>query len=283
VPARNSFGNLIYASGCDRDEWPPALFQQGRPDGWIRYLPAYENRGAANKGGSGWRGFCKFPPNKSVAPPQGGTIANGVAEVVVTTFVTLNVMSYTWTNVRFDASDPAGLTSNVCRPSVLTADAGYALLTNDPWYGKVTITNYNFSPGARAQGVIPPAYKRDEGPVEALEYLDGKMVFDNGNSSRLASDEELEDLGYTRCETEDCQEELRILDQQQAELDPSTQPLPTVPASVSTVEVQYTSMANYQQPGSKAFEQASEPTATPSTKLSGDHVRHHRHGHRHRH
>ncbi|RMY87514.1 hypothetical protein D0862_10680 [Hortaea werneckii] len=99
-------------------------FQQGLADGYIRYLPGPQNGGVANNKGSGWRKLCKFPPESSVASPQGGIIANGVVVAVVTTHVTLNVHSITWTNVSPGVGDPEGLTSNVCRPSVLNADVG---------------------------------------------------------------------------------------------------------------------------------------------------------------
>lgn len=43
---------------------------------------------------AGWKGFCKVPLYKSVARAQGDPIGGGVVTEVVTTFITLNVMSY---------------------------------------------------------------------------------------------------------------------------------------------------------------------------------------------
>jgi hypothetical protein len=52
--------------------------------------------------------------------------------MIITTVITLNVMSYTWKNIVMQAGDPQALTANVCRPSVLTGDVGYALFVEDP-------------------------------------------------------------------------------------------------------------------------------------------------------
>lgn len=44
------------------------------------------------------------------------------------------------------------------------------------------------------------------------------MVVNEGNSTRLATDEEIEmELGYTRCKSGECKEELEFLRQQQAQ------------------------------------------------------------------
>lgn len=133
------------------------------------------------------------------------------------TIVTLNVLSYTWNNVNPAAGDPYGLRENVCRPSVLTADVGFALQTDDPWYGGIQISAYNSNPVV-PKGTTQPDYKRDEDSAwnvvvdpGDVDYVDGKMVVDEGNSTRLASERELQELGYTRCETPACEAELEIL------------------------------------------------------------------------
>jgi hypothetical protein len=268
--------------GCQRDEWPPALFQQGEEDGFIRYLPAGENGGVANNKKTGWTRFCNFPPKQRVGPVQGGPIANGVVTQVVTVYVTLNVMSYTWKNVKYDSNDPYGLTSNVCRPSVLTADVGYAIFTDDPWYGKVRISDYNFDPGQKAYNVQVPQYKRSPELQDVPKYVDGNMIIDNGNSSRHLSREELEELGYSRCKTPDCKVELEIIQANLDSADSAPDQLPTVEATASSTSAHPTSTIEHYQPGSKPTLQASV-TAQPTTAYSRDHGRRHRHhkGHHH--
>lgn len=230
--------------GCHRDEWLPALFQQGVNDGYVRYLPAGEDTGAANYKESGWRRFCAFPPKQRVGRVQGGAIANGMVTHVVTVYVTLNVMSYTWKNVKYDSNDPWGLTSNVCRPRVLTADAGYAIFTDDPWYGSVRISDYNFSPGQKALGVTPPTFKRSPEDLDVVQYVDGNMVIDNGNNTRRLSKEELEGLGYSRCDTPDCRAELELIQAELDSIDLAPDQLPTVEATVSSTTTHPTSTNN---------------------------------------
>lgn len=116
-------------------------------------------------------------------------------------------------------SDPYGLEKNVCRPSVLTADVEYALQTNDPWYGGLAKDVYNKDPGALTNGVSQPKYKRDRtGDEDGMVVFDfsedgeggaTRMTADDSNSTRLATDEELqEQLGYVRCQMPDCSKEL---------------------------------------------------------------------------
>lgn len=216
---------------CQRDEWPPAYFQQGRADGWVRFLPGAENGGAANDGRGGWKGICKFPPEKTVAN-QGGPIADMGSYYLMTSYestvVTLNVMSYTWENVNPPAGDPDGLGANVCRPSVLTNDVGYALLTDNPWYLGRPPTTYTMDPGSLTVGVSQPQYRRnrrgrEDGGTVVIDFSEGdegddlRLTADDGNSTRLATDEEIRQLGYTRCRTPGCWEELEELRQMQAE------------------------------------------------------------------
>ncbi|KUI60196.1 Chitotriosidase-1 [Cytospora mali] len=241
---------------CQRDEWPPAHFQQGRADGWIRFLPGDQNGGIPNDGEGGWQGICKFPPQKRVAK-EGGPITDMGNYYLMTsytsTIITLNVMSYTWKNVNPPAGDPYGLTANVCRPSVLTADVGYALQTDDPWYGGRRVNAYNLDPGALTVGKSQPTYRRNKRGQE-----DGMVVFDfneddegdglrvtadDGNSTRLATDEEIEELGYVRCNTPDCWEELEELRQMQAEASIATETAAVVGSATDLVQASATATA----------------------------------------
>lgn len=219
------------ALSCQRDEWPPAHFQQGRADGWVRFLPGDQNGGIPNDAEGGWKGICKFPPDKQIQS-EGGPITDMGNYYLMTTYtstiITLNVMSYTWKNVNPAVGDPYGLGENVCWPSVLTGDVGYALQTDDPWYGGWAKTEYNKDPGALTKGVSQPKYKRDRTgeEVDMIVFAfseDGeggptRMTADDGNSTRLATDEELQEkLGYVRCKTPDCAEEMDELRLMQAD------------------------------------------------------------------
>lgn len=220
------------ALSCQRDEWPPAHFQQGRADGWVRFLPGDQNGGIPSDSEGGWKGICKFPPEKQVQK-EGGPITDMGNYYLMTTYtstiITLNVMSYTWKNVNPAVGDPYGLAENVCRPSVLTGDVGYALQTDDSWYGGWAPTTYNKDPGSLTKGVSQPKYKRDRtGEEDSMVVFDfssedgedgaTRMLVNDGNSTRLATDEELqEQLGYVRCKTPDCAEELDELRLMQAD------------------------------------------------------------------
>lgn len=210
----NQAKNEVKETNCQLDEWPPALFQQGRRDGWIRYLPGDQNGGIPNDKTGGWKNICKFPPDKQVKT-EGGPITDMGNYYLMTsytsTIITLNVLSYTVQNVNAAANDPYELTSNVCRPSVLTTDVGFALMTQDPWYNGVVITDYNYSPGTKTINVQQPTFKR------RFAYINGVIIVDEGNATRRATDQEMEDnLGYSRCTSFECREELDLLRQQLA-------------------------------------------------------------------
>lgn len=272
---------------CQRDEFPPSHFQQGERVGWIRLLPNDQNSNAANlrPGVAGWKGFCKYPPHKSVAKAQGGPIVGGVITEVVTTFITLNVMSYTWTSVSAPAGDPQGLSTNPCYPSVLTADVGFALMTDDPWYQGVHLNDYNFDPGMKTKGKVKPNYKRDSNFPGQLDYVDGNIIVDDGNSSRHVLDEELEDLGYARCATPDCEMELERLRDEQAEVGLPTQALPMPTAEVTATVTPTVRTTSNQAPAPKLRAASSQPTAAFSDRSASSHMRRHRarHGHQHGH
>lgn len=188
----------------------------------------------------------------------------------------------TWKSVNPPIGDPEGLTANVCRPSVLTADVGHALLTDDPWYNGVRISDYRSSPGRKTQGVKQPVFRRDdelmEG-LEALDFVDGRMVVDEGNSSRPAYQEEIEQLGYERCETPDCQAELEILHEHQANASRAKAMPPTVAATASTTDDPLQQTTASRQPGTiRAY-----PAKVPTFRINDGHPRRGFHHHHHHH
>lgn len=261
-------------TNCQMDEWPQARFQQGTAWGYIRLLPGDQNGGVPGHDwtsnlGSGWKRFCNFPPRSHVEQPQGGPAGT----VIITTVITLNVMSYTWKNIAKSAGGPEALTANVCRPTVLTGDVGYPLFTDDPWYTSQGITihgDYNSDPGPRTSTIARPLYKRELDTLDELDFVDGNLIVDNGNSSRPLSHEELELLGYTECATPECEAEYAILKEQQEALGR----LPDREESgVSTAAS--TPTTAYDLPASKARASLEYPTATKSATRSDVHRRRH--------
>jgi hypothetical protein len=96
----------------------------------------------------------------------------------------------------------------------LTADVGYTLFTDDPWYtsqGIVINGDYNSHPGPKTINALFPVLKRGSKPVAELDLVEGNLIVDDGFSSRELSDEEIESLGYARCATPECDAELAIL------------------------------------------------------------------------
>ena len=221
--------NKRVAPRCERDEWPPAHFQQGRPDGFIRLLPGSQNGGVANSGLGGWRNFCKYPPDKQVII-QGGNIqyaGNIVYTTIVTsTVVTINVMEYNWFNTQAPPSDPWLLTANPCYPSILTQDPGFALLTWDHFYGGAPPRlPYSVPPTAQyTMGKKPPSKRSLGTNIYGQEFTmndDGTILVDEGNSTRKASELEiLEHFNLAKCMTPDCKAELEDWAELERQLSP---------------------------------------------------------------
>ena len=132
--------------------------------------------------------------------------------------------------------------------------------------------------------MTPPTFKRSPEDLDVVQYVDGNMVIDNGNSIRRLSKEELEDLGYSRCDTPDYRAELELIQAELDSIDLAPDQLPTVEATVSSTTTHPTSTNNDYQPGSTPTLQASA-TAQPVMEYSRDHGRRHRHryGHNHGH
>lgn len=235
-----------------RDEWPPNHFNQGVNDGYIRLLPSEQNSGAANKSPkqNGWKGFCKFPPDKDVKV-EGGPIEDKgdsyEVTIMTSTIVTLPVMSYTWSGISEPAGDPAGIENNKCWPSVLTNDPGFALLTNDPYYngwGGVRGYAYKWAPEhAVTVGKSQPKFKRDadgQGDDDFVWDPESRVLLANdGNSTRLATEEEIREiLGMKKCATPDCAAELEVVSAYEAQLGLPTHPVVPAASSLTNVYVE---------------------------------------------
>ncbi|KAI0015402.1 hypothetical protein F4780DRAFT_87394 [Xylariomycetidae sp. FL0641] len=176
-------------------------------------------------------------------------------------------MSYTWKNIQTTGNDIYGLTENKCHPSVLTNHVGFALMTDDSWYQGAIIVAYNHDPGSKIHHVHTPRFRarRDEEEPALIRFIGGVMTADEGNSTPLATDEEIEQqLGYTRCQTPDCRAELDILRQYQAEAGMATlvQTERALPMTTTTMTTSLSPATSSNQGQPSWTTQVSQPTAT---------------------
>lgn len=151
------------------------------------------------------------------------------------------------------------VTANNRRPSILTADPGFALLTGDPWYDNYPLSrllaiDYKYAPNAAlVAGKTRPVYKRSSD--DADEFIwdadNEKLLVAEGNSTRLAAEDEIREvLGLHKCVTPDCAPELAALSAFEAEMGLPTQP--AVPATSSLTRVYVESETTMDPSGPKA-------------------------------
>ncbi|KAL9585251.1 MAG: hypothetical protein Q9212_001643 [Teloschistes hypoglaucus] len=204
---------------CERDEFPPAdLWQDRGGQQWIRLIPEKDNGGAgpALFGGN----LCFSTPRshlvgeRSIRQWQQGNKATELWSRTVA--ITRSVLVLVFTSMQPWADD--GLTENPCWPSTLVNDPGFALLWFDEWNEDrdrplAQLLAYSRPPSQQiTQGKLnKPGYirKRDT----SSNYLDpSEIVFDDGNSTRRATDEELlADFGFLRCQDKDCRSDPEAL------------------------------------------------------------------------
>lgn len=123
---------------CERDEYPPIRFQAKDPalqyTQWMRVLPKDDNQGA----GKLWQGKCgKAHSSKKT---EGGPINNRVCTEIASTEYTVTAFSLKFTNTGASSGQ---LVSDPCLPTLITDDIGFALMTQDKWYGDNILGHYN--------------------------------------------------------------------------------------------------------------------------------------------
>jgi hypothetical protein len=134
-------------ANCQRDEYPPAYLLTkgaGYSDQLVRYLPGAQNGAAGNI----WQGVCFADPIKDLSDAEferlfstkGArtmNINNGKRYFApIVTLPTRPVFSWAAWNHQTLPND--GLDDNPCWPSKQAPnDPGFALLTDDPYYGGV--------------------------------------------------------------------------------------------------------------------------------------------------
>ncbi|KAI0537757.1 hypothetical protein GGR58DRAFT_501952 [Xylaria digitata] len=209
---------------CEADEYPPAAFWQGAlsPKQYIRFSPGRQNGGAGSLFGLG---FCEYddqghPPVETANKRYVGDLVVGGLKRRVTQYMART----TRRAVRIDfikIVDPdgvAGLSVNPCWPEILLEDPGFALLTDDPYYA----AHRDVQRYAKANypNLIPLNALRNHTPQQGYRKQDEKShgldpeawVFDDGNSTRRVTEDELvRYLGFLRCNSADCHEEMHEL------------------------------------------------------------------------
>lgn len=206
----------IRGGGCERDEWPPALFLEanngrnnlegGQLDvdrtQYIRLDPKRDNSDA----GKLWLGLC--PPIAEHDRDQGvvsikDAVAAGGRRTQVTKYratYTRSVFSIDFNMAGYVDDGDDGLSINPCipvRPNDNNNYRGYAMLFSDPYFPGHP--QYDF----RGLWAKAPT-KRD------LESLHPEEIFvADGNDTRPATKDELwRDFGMAECEDSTCSKEL---------------------------------------------------------------------------
>jgi hypothetical protein len=290
VPPFTKFKQPGKPEVCQRDEYPPIAFAPA--GGWIRYLPAGQNQGA----GTLWSGICKSNPANNLGPVQGGPTAFSTCTSQRYLTYSLNAFSMAFKNMPAQADD--GIPSNQCLPSI-TADAGFALFTDDAWYGaaphinpKKTDYASKIIPAALLvnAGAIPrPAgpYKRDVDLAGHARHDDlfedpDRIFVDDGNSTRKALDEELwEHLGLKRCQDKACSNEKEMLNIEEAE----SEELKEIPITAALGPSPTSTLPEASSPpmtGGSPWTGITQATQTPESELKKrKHLHRHRHNHHH--
>ncbi|CZR61249.1 uncharacterized protein PAC_11145 [Phialocephala subalpina] len=228
-----------HLNSCQRDEWPPFAFMANDPEQqytqWLRFLPQRDNNGA----GKLW-GTCSKA--KTQIKTEGGPINNLVCTEYTSTLYTVTGFSMIFANTG-EAS--GRMSNNPCLPTILTPDPGYALMTNDGWYGDNALLGYNPADYAEApvhtltQGLTwyrdhPRRSYEEEAmlendwealqpavheilsqrppsqyiPTQKLKINPEDILVDEGNSTRKATPRELwEAYGFFKCQKEGCPDE----------------------------------------------------------------------------
>lgn len=212
-------------------------------------------------------GVC---PNELLVESKTRSVQNGLrCTEFVTTITTQVVASVKFENLPVDPDGEDYLSRNACTPRFRDEnadfhDVGFALYTDDPWYGgRRPFEYWDSVPDHLA---VHDPWRRDLGNEMAQLLVDpGSVIIEDRNSSRLATPEELLEQGMVECRSEGCLEELA-----EAGLDEYGEPTLVDTTAVMTA-------------GSASEEESSLPTAHVGdgngAELAGAHHRAHLRAH----
>ncbi|KAI4721608.1 glycoside hydrolase [Aureobasidium sp. EXF-10727] len=275
---------------CARDEYPPFRFLIGDMNidypQWIRFLPYSENSGA----GQIWKGVCSSKARSSTNV-QGGPASDQTCTEINHITYTVNAMTMLFTNMPPTNDD--GLANNPCLP-IITDDIGFALFTNDPWYGSSLGRGknqyaYKYDPvPALTNGKTAPRNWRNLAKRE-LDFGDNMglpddIIVDEGNTTRKATDEELlEDFGLYRCTSENCDKEREALQVLGARELQDSVPRTRVPSAFATLSTIASSVLDVDVSGPAVRTGgATMPSESSVRSEATGYAQRHLHGHIHR-
>ena len=204
---------------CERDEYPPIGFWQDQDihSQKIRMVPRAENgrAGAALFG----LGFCRYgndgrPPASTQNAHFDRLIHGPDRDTEVYTADVTTTLSTV--KIKFNAypNDPDwGITANLCWPSTLTNDPGFALLTDDHWYFDPVNNQRRQANGAYARP--PPLALTQNNPPRPgyqkrfLDLLSMDLAPHEGNTTQELMEEYLSEFGIHKCRSTNCEKELQ--------------------------------------------------------------------------
>jgi chitinase len=235
-----------------QDEYPPAAFWQGnRAKQYIRFSPGAQNEGA----GSLFKlGFCGYGQDNRLPSSRSDLRANGqrvYGNIVRSVTDYREVVTQRRVEIDFPGLvNPGdwGLEQNLCWPEHLLYDPGFAVLTDDRYYGGnaqlraaqgYAKDNY---PGKIPQDILDEAARSGYKSMDGYRKRDDKHALDpagwvlnDGNSTRSLTKEELEELGIIKCDTPECQAEMKALGIESAQVvQPSQAPMVQATATAIT-------------------------------------------------
>jgi len=252
-PYWRNLANARHGAACNADEWPPALFwfgENSRGPVWIRFCDGSDNQ----KAGRLWQRFCPHIAERETFKPEDGS--NSLGQEINRGRTTITVRctaTYTRKTFHLDvpgAAPPFAVDQNDCRPAQ-PDDPGFALLTTDPWYALPAHDQYT---------QYTPRYFNNHARRD-IWFDPETIVFDDGNSTRKATDEELRDqYGFIRCSDDSCSKEMEDLGIESAV---HVAPSASLPATAfGTVTTSTASVTSRSFDTSKTLESQPEPTAS---------------------
>ncbi|CZR67060.1 uncharacterized protein PAC_16959 [Phialocephala subalpina] len=215
-----------WGSGCQRDEWPPALFLtindgymglQGHDPArdvadfiqFVRLLDGGEN----GRAGQAWNRICPQDTEKRDTKPKDGPErvgADGTTTISRSVEAVYKRKIYTYTFISMPNPLPAdwGLGDNRCQPQrVGKDDRGYALLDRDPWWLE-NAKLFDLRADYKKQYVA----RRDLLLSDDMAELNMNSTNDSseeGHSEERSIEQKMMDeLGLIKCEDRECSKEL---------------------------------------------------------------------------
>ncbi|OBT58504.1 hypothetical protein VE04_01213 [Pseudogymnoascus sp. 24MN13] len=222
VPIYNAQHNEGWINGwmqapnlnCQRDEYPPDIIWQGRDNSlnFVRLIPSSANI----VGAALFAGICDNYADfeTSIKNRQAYRVEVNRCRTThwytVTRESTVPALSLDFVGLAGYAD--AGMAENLCYPSVLVDDPGFALLTNDKYYNAhLDDKAYNREYADEPIGIVTAGHVNNPGWNKRWTdpQIDPEdIVLNEGNSTRKPTDEELlKQFGIIKCKSQGCEDE----------------------------------------------------------------------------